>query len=877
MFVATVTQARDLLDHVWSGREPYGWQRRLLESWFVAGRTPAALDVPTGLGKTSVVALWLAARATGAALPRRLVYVVDRRAVVDQATAEAEALVAALRAVLDDARIDTALRASWRRNLGLAPDELMPISTLRGAHRDNREALERPGSAAILIGTVDMIGSRLLFEGYGVSARMRPAHAALVGVDALIVLDEAHLARPFHALLEGVAAMRMGEAASPVPGLRVMTLSATPAKDSMDAFQMTEADAAELAVGARLRASKRIKLFDIDAGRLAEEVTERAIERARGGAGSSRVAIFCDSRKVAQDVSARLATRCKKEGWAAPVLLVGARRVFEREQVVGDLVFQRFAPGATNDPDPAFLVATSAGEVGVDLDADHIVCDLVPWERMVQRLGRVNRRPVPGHSLVDVFVAPSEKLRDAEARSDAARLATLRAPFELSAWTPDSEGRREASPVALAALRAMADVAATLQAASSADVLRPALTGPLVEAWAMTSLDEHPGRPLVAPWIRGWVEEEASTALVWRRHLPLAAARTDRERLRELERFLEAAAPHASETLDIPSFQAAAMLRKRGAAWRMPGEAVAVVLDPRGVVQQVLTAGDLANGRAERSVAGRTVILDARLGGLGASGLLDEAEDKTPLTLDAPEAEDWASRVGYRALTVLTDAVHEGWKVIYRWPLSDADKDAEVEELRVERRDDMPAAERPALARRAQTLRDHTDRIVAAARGLADRLGLPAEHAAVLEAAAAAHDLGKARPEWQRAMGAPLAGGPYAKTSGGGDPRTMLLGYRHEFGSLADMALEPAVQALPDEMRDLALHLVAAHHGHARPVIAPVDPDAPPSVSAARAREAALRFVRLQRRWGIWGLAWWEALLRAADWEASRDLGGEGA
>ena len=28
----------------------------------------------------------------------------------------------------------------------------------------------------------------------------------------------------------------------------------------------------------------------------------------------------------------------------------------------------------------------------MDLDADHAVCDLVAWERMVQRLGRVNRR-----------------------------------------------------------------------------------------------------------------------------------------------------------------------------------------------------------------------------------------------------------------------------------------------------------------------------------------------------------------------------------------------------------------------------------------------------------------------------------------------------
>ena len=47
--------------------------------------------------------------------------------------------------------------------------------------------------------------------------------------------------------------------------------------------------------------------------------------------------------------------------------------------------------------------------------------------------------------------------------------------------------------------------------------------------------------------------------------------------------------------------------------------------------------------------------------------------------------------------------------------------------------------------------------------------------------------------------------------------------------------------------------------------------DGPPSLLEERACAVALRFARLQKRWGPWGLAWWEALMRAADQQASRD------
>jgi CRISPR-associated endonuclease/helicase Cas3 len=70
---------------------PFPWQEVLLGR-LTCGEPVDALDLPTGLGKTSVMGIWLVARALGGAVPRRLVYVVDRRAVVDQATTVAEGL-----------------------------------------------------------------------------------------------------------------------------------------------------------------------------------------------------------------------------------------------------------------------------------------------------------------------------------------------------------------------------------------------------------------------------------------------------------------------------------------------------------------------------------------------------------------------------------------------------------------------------------------------------------------------------------------------------------------------------------------------------------------------------------------------------------------
>ncbi|HEU5117045.1 MAG TPA: hypothetical protein VFT74_10305, partial [Isosphaeraceae bacterium] len=130
-----------------TGNEPFPWQRelysRLLEGdW----SRLSACDIPTGLGKTAIIPIWLIALANRAPfVPRRLVYVVNRRTVVDQATSEAERLREKLQSPQGDNPTPDVVAS--RRHLSEALSSLsalpssipLAISTLRGQFADNRE------------------------------------------------------------------------------------------------------------------------------------------------------------------------------------------------------------------------------------------------------------------------------------------------------------------------------------------------------------------------------------------------------------------------------------------------------------------------------------------------------------------------------------------------------------------------------------------------------------------------------------------------------------------------------------------------------------------------------------------------------------------
>jgi CRISPR-associated endonuclease/helicase Cas3 len=407
---------------------PFPWQEDLLEK-MCQGELPGALDIPTGLGKTSVMAVWLVARACGASLPRRLVYVVDRRAVVDQATEVAITL-----------REWVERDADLKKALGLG-DRPLPISTLRGQYADNREWLEDPSAPAIIVGTVDMVGSRLLFEGYGVSRKMRPYHAGLLGVDTLLVLDEAHLTPPFEHLLRAIATDAVFRPRDPqrdslVPRFKLLSLTATGRAQVDDPLGLTENDFKHVTLSKRLNAQKALCVQPLDKDtRLEDALANHAWTLAGDGKDPVRVIVYSDSREVAQKAREAIGKLAKGDKKAArpavkidTELFVGGRRVFERERAKKRLEELGFIAGAKVERTcPAFLFATSAGEVGVDLDADHMVCDLVAWERMVQRLGRVNRRGEPEDHVANVRVLvtpepqPDKKTQEAIRRKRAMR------------------------------------------------------------------------------------------------------------------------------------------------------------------------------------------------------------------------------------------------------------------------------------------------------------------------------------------------------------------------------------------------------------------------------------------------------------------------
>lgn len=896
-----------------TGNSRFPWQRALFDE-LIKGTFRKSCDIPTGLGKTSIIAIWLLALAHHAHartlpnFPRRLVYVVNRRTVVDQSTQEAERLREALSTKTELQEVADLLRSLCVQTDGVP----LAISTLRGQFADNQEWRNDPARAAVVVGTVDMIGSRLLFSGYGIGFKTKPLHAGFLGQDTLLVHDEAHLEPAFQELLVAIEREQQeGERSEPMtwPKLRVMEMTATSRANGKNRqedkpFELTDAEKNPPDVipdsptepihhvWRRLKAKKTVHLHENQGeGTLADQIVDLALKHK-----DSRRTVLIFVQKV-EDVEEIV----KKLPKNSTVQLTGTLRGLERDALVRENpIFQRFLPTSNRNehvtpaPGTVYLVCTSAGEVGVNISADHMVCDLSTFESMTQRFGRVNRFGDRGDTIVDIVYPKEFGKKDKSGRLKVDELdRQLQKTLELL-----KQLNGDGSSAALGTLNPLARLAAF---APSPTIL-PA-TDILFDAWTLTTIrGKPPGRPPVEPYLHGISEwRPPETHVAWREEVEvIAGSLLERYKPEEL---LEDYPLKPHELLRDRSDRVFKHLEKISAEHH---EVPVWILDIQDSVE-VTTLKTLADGD-KGAINHATVLLPPLVGGLTLTGTLDGAAvRKKSMSGEAAEAdqttdadtglrydvadewyEDKDGKVR-RRMRLWNGAPPEGMTLereIRFEILEDEDTEPEKVWRWFVRKPEATNERSP----RACLLQPHLDEVRDCASKIVGRLPLPTEIADAVILAAWSHDLGKNRKHWQYSLGNNrYPNEVYAKSGRLVDgtvlrPREFVKDYRHEFGSLLDLVngcnnSPPPVEfvRLSKEMKDIVLHLVAAHHGLARPHF-PLDEAFDHEHNSQTAAEIAIqtprRFARLQRKYGRWGLAYLESLVRAADYAVSANLSG---
>ena len=362
--------------------EPYPFQERLAtEPW------PDLLDVPTGLGKTAAITLgWLFKRGwrpgerrerPDEATPRRLVWCLPMRVLVEQTYQNVE---------------------SWLQSLGILGrpgQRKVSVHLLMGGEPDVKTWAEYPEEDMILIGTQDMLLSRALMRGYGMSRYQWPVHFALLHNDSFWVFDEVQL---MGAALSTSAQLEAFRRDLPLAGSsRSLWVSATldrawldtvdlgPFLSGLTCLTLDNADRARAAD--RLGAVKHLFRAPVSASQ--ETGTKGGLDAyldalcelvLRRHDDSAQTLVIVNRVERAQDLYRRLRERRASDN----DLLVHARfRAAERAEQSRRL---REESGADR-----IIVATQAIEAGVDISAKTLITELAPWASLVQRFGRCNR------------------------------------------------------------------------------------------------------------------------------------------------------------------------------------------------------------------------------------------------------------------------------------------------------------------------------------------------------------------------------------------------------------------------------------------------------------------------------------------------------
>ena len=894
-------------------RDPFPWQVRLAAQVVATEKWPD-VGVQTGLGKTAcldIAVWWLASQADRAperrTAPIRIWWVVNRRLLVDSTAGHAETIRTALAEPLTSGlegsskKVVSAVADRLRSMSASSDAEAIEVIRLRGGASSGLPT--DPSQPAVILSTLPMYGSRLLFRGYGSSAKRRPIDASMAGMDSLVLLDEAHLAPHLEPLILALedctpdAQKILGRVRS-TPSIAALTATG---RQSRLRLEIDVDDEAHPIVVNRLDATKptEIRVTRGDVGKRLAEATRDLVQQAPAPAA---VVVFANTPATARATFSRL-QRTIREKSAEFVLLTGLIREREAEYV-RERVLDSISGMPSNRRSDAnrdrhlIVVATQTLEVGADLDAEYLVTEACGVRALTQRLGRLNRLGRHPHArAIYVHTPPPPK-------------GGKKGGSEQNTWPIYGSEPATVLQRLNDALETAAGDTVDLSPRHIAETLGPpcddvgrapeVLQGLLWE-WVKTTIRPR-GEAPVEPYFAGIAGPSYRVSLIWRTYIP-----KDGEFL--WPRFRD------DEAIDVPIVEVRKVFEQGEELSRLssdgvtiektqlddlhPGDQI-VVRSDRGLIDEFGWNPSATFPVVDASLARSGLPLDAEaihhLCGASVSNLIDRALGV------AEDSEDFLAveraEAIHEILGTLGRVTASGWDATeWNGLLSSLRKEVVIPHNEVPRLLSASARSEPrnddldetSLAAAAVRLDLHGRAVAARARRVADQLGIEPHLAETVECAGRLHDLGKAERRFQFWLDPDQASSVLVAKSNmprhlwtqmriaAGWPR----GGRHE--ALSARLICRWLDRFPDWgdpwTRDLLLHLVLSHHGKARPLVAPVvdgtvgDVTADIDGTAIHAKadlsmvdwNQPARFRRLNDYYGPWGLALLEAILIRAD------------
>ena len=335
---------------------------------------------------------------------------VGRRALVDSQATRAREILGRMGKALTDGsgepdilrRVAEALQSFQTRNdkEGNAPLE---VGHIRGELSNRTLPVTDISACAIIAATPDMYGSRALFRGYGSTKAARPRETALLAMDTVMVLDEAHMNRQLLHTTQRIAELQKREVNLGVPTLQVVETTATPSTEDSESTTLgVDIEALDSPndkeLHKRVYSHKELVLRPIDkwdgkpgnravvdaaVGAIKEFLAHREV--GKGSEVAHTVGCIVNHVRTAISIKEELAKDLAED---EVQLLVGRMRPSDLEKLQNK---HRELFTTEGDKSVKVVVATQTLEVGIDVDFADLVTELAPASSLAQRFGRVNR------------------------------------------------------------------------------------------------------------------------------------------------------------------------------------------------------------------------------------------------------------------------------------------------------------------------------------------------------------------------------------------------------------------------------------------------------------------------------------------------------